>query len=84
MTNPHGLSKEGNTLFLCDGTSGLKIYDATDVSNLKLIKRIESIETSDVITLGGVALVVAKDGLYQYDYSDLNNIRFLSKITIAK
>ena len=53
-------------------------------SNLKLIKRIESIETSDVITLGGVALVVAKDGLYQYDYSDLNNIRFLSKITIAK
>ena len=84
MTNPHGLSKDGNTLFLCDGTSGLKIYDAEDVSNLKLIKRIETIETSDVITLGGVALVVAKDGLYQYDYSDLNNIRFLSKITIAK
>ena len=84
MTNPHGLSKDGNNLFLCDGTSGLKIYDAADVSNLKLIKRIESIETSDVITLGGVALVVAKDGLYQFDYSDLNNIRLLSKITITK
>ena|SRR5688572_7867773 len=83
MTNPHGLSKDGNILFICDGTGGLKIYDAADVSNLKLIKRIESIETSDVITLGGVALVVAKDGLYQYDYSNLNNIRFLSKITIA-
>ncbi len=83
MTNPHGLSKDGNTLFICDGTSGLKIYDATAVSNLKLIKRIEGIETSDVVTLGGVALVVAKDGLYQYDYSDLSNIRFLSKITIA-
>lgn len=84
MTNPHGLSKDGNTLFLCDGTSGLKIYDASDVLNLKLIKRIEAMETFDVITLGGVALVVAKDGLYQFDYSDLNNIRFLSKITIAK
>ena len=28
MTNPRGLSKDGNTLFICDGTAGLKIYNA--------------------------------------------------------
>ena len=83
MTNPHGLSKDGNTLFICDGRDGLKIYNAASVSNLQLIKKIEDIETYDVITLGGIALVVAKDGLYQYDYSDLNNIRQLSKITLV-
>jgi hypothetical protein len=83
LTNPHGLSKDGNTLFICDGKDGLKIYDATNVSDLKLIKKIDGIETSDVITMGGVALVVATDGLYQYDYSNLSDIRFLSKITIA-
>lgn len=84
LTNPHGLSKDGNTLFICDGSDGLKIYNATNVSDLKLIKKIEGIETFDVITLGGVALVVAKDGLYQYDYTNLSDIRFLSKITLTK
>ena len=83
MTNPHGLSKDGNTLFICDGKDGLKIYNAVNVSSLQLIKKIENIETFDVITLGGIALVVAKDGLYQYDYSDPGNIRQISKIPIA-
>ena len=84
LTNPHGLSKDGTTLFICDGQAGLKIYDAADVMNLKMLKQIEGIETYDVIALNGNALVVAKDGLYQYDYSSLSNIKLLSKITISK
>jgi hypothetical protein len=84
MTYPHGLSKDGNTLFICDGNDGLKVYNAANISDLKLIKKIEGIETFDVITLGGIALVVAKDGLYQYSYSDLSNIHQISKITLSK
>jgi len=84
LTNPHGLSKDGNLLFICDGQAGLKIYEASDVLNLKLIKQINNLETYDVIALGGIALVVAKDGLYQYDYSSVSDIRFLSKITVSK
>lgn len=82
MTNPYGLSKDGNTLFICDGKDGLKIYDATDVSNIQLRKVVSGLETYDVITLGGIAILVAKDGLYQYDYSNLNNVRLLSKMAI--
>jgi hypothetical protein len=84
MTNPFGLSKDGNTLFICDGRDGLKVYNASNVQNLQLVKKIEGIETYDVITINGNAIVVAKDGLYQYDYSDLNNIKLRSKITITK
>ena len=84
MTNPFGLSKDGNTLFICDGRDGLKVYNASNVQNLQLVKRIEGIETYDVITFNGNAIVVARDGLYQYDYSDLNNIKLRSKITITK
>ena len=84
MTNPHGLSKDGNTLFICDGTDGLKVYNAANVSDLKLIKKIDGLETFDVIAHGGVALVVAKDGLYQYDYTNVNDIKFLSKIVLVK
>jgi hypothetical protein len=84
MTNPRGLSKDGNTLFVCDGKAGLKIYNASNVSNIQLLKTIGGMETNDVITLGDKAIVVAMDGLYQYDYSDLANVRLLSKITISK
>jgi hypothetical protein len=84
MKNPHGLSKDGDLLFICDGAAGLKLYNASNVSNLQLINEISDIETFDVITMNKIALVVAKDGLYQYSYSDLSNIRLLSKITIDK
>jgi hypothetical protein len=80
LTNPHGLAKEGNVLFICDGKDGIKVYDAADAKNVKLIKQISGMETYDVIAWNFKALVVAKDGLYQFDYSNLNNIRLLSKI----
>ncbi len=83
LTSPHGLSKDGNTLFICDGKEGLKIFDASNVSNLQLVKQISGIETYDVIAWNDNALVVAKDGLYQYDYSDLNNIRLRSRIAVS-
>ena len=43
MTNPHGLSKDGNLLFVCDGANGLKVYNASDVNNLKLITRMKEL-----------------------------------------
>jgi hypothetical protein len=84
FTSPHGLSKDCNLLFICDGTDGLKIYDAGDVMNLSLIKQIPNLETYDVIAYNKIALVVANDGLYQYDYSNLNNIHLVSKLGILK
>lgn len=84
MTNPHGLSKDGNLLFVCDGRDGLKVYDATDVTNIKLLKQVGNFETYDVIAYNGVALVVAKDGLYQFGYTNINNISQLSKISVTR
>ncbi|HEU4469824.1 MAG TPA: hypothetical protein VFR58_01965 [Flavisolibacter sp.] len=83
LTNPRGLSKDGNTLFICDGRDGLKVFDASNVSNLRLLKTIGGMETYDVITLNGNAIVVANDGLYQYDYSNLSDIRLRSRITLS-
>lgn len=80
LTNPHGLSKDGELLFICDGKDGMKVFNAADVQNVTLIKQIKDIETYDVIAYNKVALVVAKDGLYQFDYSDMTNIKLLSRI----
>jgi len=82
MTNPHGLAKDGNTLIICDGRDGLKFYNASDVRNLSLQKQITGFEAYDVIAFNGWALVVAEDGLYQYDYSSLSNINLISKMNV--
>ncbi len=84
MTNPFGLSKDGSLLFICDGKAGLKIYNAANVNDLKLIKQVSMPECYDVIAYNGLAIVVAVDGLYQFDYSNINNIHQLSKIQLAK
>jgi len=82
LTNPHGLSKDGNTLLICDGKEGVKFFNAADINNITLFKTISGAETYDVITQNGWALVVAKDGLYQYDFSSLSNIKLLSKLNV--
>jgi hypothetical protein len=83
MSAPTGLSKDGNTLFVCDGKEGLKVYNAADYSKLVMIKQINNIEPVDVIAWNGNALVMTKDGLYQYDYSNLNNIHLSSRLTFS-
>ena len=82
MTKPMGLGKDNNHLFVCD--DGLKVYDATNPKSLTLLKTINVVEPYDVICINGLAIVSATDGLYQYSYTDINNITQLSKINISK
>ncbi len=84
LANPHGLSKDGDLLFICDGKDGLKIYDAANVNEIKLIKQFKGVDTYDVIAINNIALVVAKDGFYQYDYQDVKDIKLISKMGIRK
>lgn len=83
LTNPHGLSKDGNLLFICDGADGLKVFYAGNVNALRMIKQFSGLETYDVIAYNNIALVVAKDGIYQYDYSNVNDIHLVSKTNFA-
>lgn len=82
MTSPAGLSKDGNLLFICDGKSGVKLYNAADPAHLRLLSQIDSKEPYDIIAGNNKALVVAKDGIHQYDYSNIYNIRQLSVISV--
>jgi hypothetical protein len=84
MTEPYGLGIDDSVLFVCDGSAGLKIYNASDPLNIDDNKLAEypNIHTFDVIPLGEVLLMIASEGLYQYDYSDLENITQLSFIPI--
>jgi hypothetical protein len=84
MTNPHGLGIDGGVLFICDGSDGLKIYDATDHNQIgsRLKAHYKDIQAFDIIPFNNVAMMIGDDGIYQYDYSDLENVKFLSKMVI--
>ncbi len=82
MVNPHGLGIDGNRLFICDGSAGLKVFDATVPANSgnQLIQAFSSIQATDVIPYNNTAIVIGENGLYQYDYSDPTNLNLLSTI----
>ncbi|MEO6962124.1 MAG: hypothetical protein ABIY90_09160 [Puia sp.] len=82
LTNPRGLAKDGDLLFICDGPAGLKIYGAADVNHLSIIDTNSGFEANDVIAGNGLAIVLAADGLYQFDYSDISHIHQISKIDV--
>jgi len=84
MEEPYGLGIDDGTLFVCDGPAGLKIYDATDPMKIdsNLIVNYSDIDAFDVIPLGDILIMIGIDGLYQYDYSSLDDIRLLSHIPI--
>ena len=86
MYNPHGLGIDNNVLFICDGDAGLKVYDATDPMKIHLnqLAHFSNVKTYDVIPLGGVLMMIGADGLYQYDYADLNNLVLLSTIPVNR
>lgn len=86
MTNPQGLGKDGDLLFVCDGSAGLKVYDASDPKLLqgRLIYTYPNIQAFDVIPISKVLVLIGDNGLYQYDYSNVRSISLLSTIPVVK
>ena len=86
MTNPHGLGIDNGTLFLCEGSAGLKVFDASDVYKIpkNLLAYYGDFDAYDVIPYNNNLIMVGNSGLYQFDYSDPNDIKFLSMISISR
>lgn len=81
MTNPKGLGIDNGMLFLCD--DGLKIYTITTPKEmyLKSLKDMKGMKGYDLIANDNVLMMIAEDGLYQYNYSNIDDIKFLSKFS---
>ncbi len=77
MTDPKGLAVSGKWLFVCD--NGIKMYDKSDVNNLKLTSNLIGIAANDMIADDNVLIVVADDGIYNYDFSN-GSLDFKGKI----
>lgn len=83
LTEPRGLGLDGNILFVCDSNAGVKVYKVDNPTKIELIAELKDIVAHDVIVLNGLLLVIGPENIYQYDYSDLKNIRKLSQMPLG-
>jgi hypothetical protein len=80
MQSPYGLGIDGNMLFVCD--DGLKIFDASDPLQIgaRQLNYFTGINGFDVIPYNNILILISSDGLYQYDYSDIQDIKLISAL----
>jgi len=84
MREPYGLAIDDEILFVCDGKDGLLVYEASDLATIpqKKIAQFPEIDAFDVIPFQDYLFMIGDDGFYQYDYSDLQNIKQVSFISV--
>lgn len=77
LDNPYGLGFKDNNLFICDGTSGLKVFDKSNPLSLQQTQTFSNVHAKDVIPLNNSLLMIGNGALYQYQYSG-NALELLS------
>lgn len=81
LDNPYGLGFKGNTLFVCDGTSGLKLFNKEDPLNISMVKQFKNIQSKDVIPLENTLLMIGDNTLYQFVYVE-NGVQQISAYSL--
>ncbi|MCK0157325.1 hypothetical protein MWU65_09065 [Cellulophaga sp. F20128] len=81
LDGPYGLGIKDEKLFVCDGDSGLRVFDKTDVDNLVEINHFKDIITFDVIPREENLIMIGDDILYQYEYLE-DGIALLSRLNL--
>ena len=81
LDNPYGLGVNENTLFVCDGTSGLKVLDKSNPLDLQLLQTFSSLNAKDVIPLPNSLLMIGEKTIYQYEYLN-GSIKLISTYSL--
>jgi hypothetical protein len=87
MKHPHGLAVEGDFLYLCEGSHGLKVFNISDPAKVRQnqVQHIVGLHAWDAIALKDKSLlVIGDDGFRQYDKKDPAKLKALSKIEVKR
>jgi hypothetical protein len=60
------------------------MFDVTDPANIVLKKHVTGLETRDAIAWNNNLIVVASNGLYQYNYSSSDDLILRSQLSINR
>jgi len=81
LKNPWGLGIQDNTLFVCDGAGGLKVFDITEAYYPTQLGTVTGATFYDCIPDGNLLICMIEGGVAIYDISNRNNISLQAKIT---
>lgn len=85
MESPHGLAVDGDILFLCEGSNGLKVFNIENDREIELITEVDDFFAYDVIARQGVATITGEGGIFQYTYNaDGSGVEQLSSIPVQR
>lgn len=82
MVHPFGLAAENNTVYVCEDDHGVAMVDVSDKSAPRKLYSILNHNARDIILNDNIMMVIGSDGLYQYDYSDPQKPKYLSKLPV--
>lgn len=83
MNSPFGVGIDGNNLFICEGSQGLKLFDAQDINNITLQEHYTGVNSFDVIPFNNILMMTGEDGILQFDYSQSGSLQLLSTIPVV-
>lgn len=71
LENPYGLAINGNALYVCEGTNGLKVFNRTNAFNPVFNKSITNLNETfyDIIIDGNLMICYIKSGIVLFDVS---------------
>jgi hypothetical protein len=81
LNEPYGLGIKNNILYVGCGSNGLKIFNATNSSNLTL-QNSYSINVKDIIPLDSHLIVVGNNKIIQYNYGSNYTLVPISEINL--
>lgn len=79
--SPQGMSIDGNYLFMSDGNAGFKVFELDHSGKTTLIGTYGG-SSYDVIAKDKKLLVVSKEEIRQFDYSNINDLTLYSTLDL--
>jgi len=81
LTAPHGLGISDSALYVCDGASGLLVYNTRNTYAPQLLRTINGETFFDVIPYGNILICQVSSGIALYDISTRHLPVFISRIS---
>jgi hypothetical protein len=80
MDSPRGIALDGDLLFVTEANQGLKVLDVSNPTQAEPLYHFDGFKAFDVIASNGLLVVVGPEKIYEYDYSDISDMKFLSEL----
>ena len=83
VNEPYGLALNDSILYVCEGDSGLKLFNVAQPEfNVPVIDKLSGFHAWDAIISGNLLMVIGQSGLRQYDVSTPAEPVLLSTIDV--